>query len=224
MLIEQIEALCEIRTMSDRYLDWIREGLKKPGKTQSGLARALGIAHPQITQLMKGDRRLKVDEVPKIAEYLEEPEPPMMVPIRGLAGAGPEGSVLFAHGDDNFGEAAAPPGASLEAAALQVAGSSMRGMADDGWLIFYDTVQAPEPRLFGSPCVCWLADERVLVKYLFPGSGPGLFNLESTNAPTLRDVPVLQVALVTNIVPRLPAQRFMRANPDHPVEDVKIEA
>lgn len=57
--------------MTKQYLDWIRENLKKTGKTQSGLAAHLGIAHPQITQLLKGNRKLKVDELPRIAEYLE---------------------------------------------------------------------------------------------------------------------------------------------------------
>jgi transcriptional regulator with XRE-family HTH domain len=52
------------------YLDWIREGLKQPGKTQTGLASHLGIAHPQITQLLKERRNLKVSEIPRIAEYL----------------------------------------------------------------------------------------------------------------------------------------------------------
>lgn len=53
------------------FLDWIRTGLSQAGKTQSGLARHLNIAHPQITQLLNGRRLLKVDEIPKIAAYLE---------------------------------------------------------------------------------------------------------------------------------------------------------
>ena len=55
---------------ADRYIEWIRSGLKSTGKTQLGLAAHLNLAHPQITQLLKGKRRLKVDEVPRIAEYL----------------------------------------------------------------------------------------------------------------------------------------------------------
>jgi SOS-response transcriptional repressor LexA len=55
---------------ADRYIEWIRSGLKSTGKTQLGLASHLNLAHPQITQLLKGKRRLKVDEVPRIAEYL----------------------------------------------------------------------------------------------------------------------------------------------------------
>ncbi|KAA0684553.1 helix-turn-helix domain-containing protein [Neorhizobium sp. P12A] len=60
---------------TNQYLDWIRDGLAQPGKTQSGLARHLGIAHPQITQLLKGNRNLKVHEIPKIAEYLDRAPP-----------------------------------------------------------------------------------------------------------------------------------------------------
>lgn len=69
--------MCDFRPMNDRFIDWIREGLKRPGKTQVGIANALGIAHPQITQMLKGKRRIKVDEISKIATYLELPAPPM---------------------------------------------------------------------------------------------------------------------------------------------------
>lgn len=55
---------------TEKYLQWIEEGLRKTGKTRSGLAAHLGVAHPQITRLLNGDRALKVDELPKIAEYL----------------------------------------------------------------------------------------------------------------------------------------------------------
>lgn len=59
-----------------RYVEWIRANLdRSKGKTQIGLARHLGLAHTQITMLMQGRRRLKVDEIPKIADYLGV-EPP----------------------------------------------------------------------------------------------------------------------------------------------------
>jgi transcriptional regulator with XRE-family HTH domain len=79
LLNASFSAPCENCTMNDApfdmYLEWIREALKQPGKTQVGLAAHLGIAHPQITQLLKGKRKLKVNEIPKIAAYLEV-EPP----------------------------------------------------------------------------------------------------------------------------------------------------
>lgn len=55
---------------SDIFREWIRNGLKQAGKTQMGLAEHLGLAHPQITHMLNGKRQLKVDEVPRIAEFL----------------------------------------------------------------------------------------------------------------------------------------------------------
>lgn len=65
-------------------LSWIVKGLEKPGKTRRGIAKALGGIDPsQVTRLLKGERRLLAEEVPKIAAYLEEtpPEGLMVAPI-----------------------------------------------------------------------------------------------------------------------------------------------
>lgn len=118
------------------------------------------------------------------------PEDQRVVPIRGLAGAGPDGSVLFATGDGNFGEVSAPIDAPLSTEALEVRGDSMYGVANDGWIIFYEDKEVPQEHHMGELCVCWLEDDRVLVKIPLPGSQAGLFHLESANAPTMRDVPV----------------------------------
>lgn len=57
---------------------WIANGLSKPGKTQKGLADALGISAPAVSNMLRGKRRVRVDEVPKIAAYLGV-EPPVNV-------------------------------------------------------------------------------------------------------------------------------------------------
>lgn len=145
----------------------------------------------------------------------------MSVPIVGKAGAGPDGSVLFAHSDGEFGEAEPPPQATAETTALEVEGVSMRGVADDGSLIFYDGREEPNETHVGELCVCWLEDERVLIKYPYPGSAPGLWNLESTTAPTLRDVPVRVMAHVTGIVPRRAARALIKRRLDiKPIDTV----
>ena len=85
-----------IDTATDMYLDWIRAGLKNPEKTQVGLAAHLGIAHPQITQLLKGKRKLKVHEIPRIAEYLETqpPQSSEITPVQsGMVAAAVVGTV-----------------------------------------------------------------------------------------------------------------------------------
>lgn len=61
---------------SKKFHEWIFSRVRKTGpKTQAGLASALGVAHPQISALKRGDRDLKVREVPTIANYLEAQPP-----------------------------------------------------------------------------------------------------------------------------------------------------
>ena len=43
----------------------------RPRKTRAGLARVLGVEPPQITMMVKGERRIQTKEVQKIASYLE---------------------------------------------------------------------------------------------------------------------------------------------------------
>lgn len=145
------------------------------------------------------------------------------VPIVGLAGAGPDGSVMFAEGDGNFGEVIAPPGAGATTEALEVRGTSMHGLANDGWMIFYDEKTSPNRDHMGEPCVCWLEDGRVLVKTPLQGSAPGLFNLHSTNAPPIIDAPVRAMALVTDIKTRKAVQRYIRRNPDVSFDDIPAQ-
>jgi SOS-response transcriptional repressor LexA len=56
-------------------LQWIIDGLRKPGKTRSGLAKALRRAPSAVTSLLAGGRELKAREVAVIAEYLEVDPP-----------------------------------------------------------------------------------------------------------------------------------------------------
>jgi SOS-response transcriptional repressor LexA len=77
-------------------IDWIKEGLKKEGKSKIGLAAAIGRSPSAVTELLKGKRKLQVDEITKIARYLDETPPPfggvepertviVQVPVRGEA-------------------------------------------------------------------------------------------------------------------------------------------
>lgn len=49
---------------------WINEGLKKSGKTQRDLARALGIDPASVNRILKGARKLRVDEMEPAARFL----------------------------------------------------------------------------------------------------------------------------------------------------------
>lgn len=146
-----------------------------------------------------------------------------MLKIVGKAGAGPDGTVSFATGDGNLGEIPVPEGVSPHASVLEIQGTSMRGIAEDGWLIIYEEKEFPNEDHMGEPCVCFLNDDRVLVKVPHPGSSRGLFHLESMNAPTMYDVPVLHFALIVDIKPRRAAQKYMKRNPSKEIQDVTLD-
>lgn len=61
-------------------LEWIRTGLRKPGKTQRGLAAALGVDASAVSRLLSGARQLKAAEIAIIARYLEIVPPAVLTP------------------------------------------------------------------------------------------------------------------------------------------------
>lgn len=78
------------------HLKWLTDGLARPGKTQRGLAKALGIDPAGVNRLMKGERQLKAQEIEKARRYFGQEQPPedeleptVKVPQRDVrAGAG----------------------------------------------------------------------------------------------------------------------------------------
>lgn len=112
----------KIQPMEKREVEWIVRGLSKPGKSKSGLARAIGRSPSAITDLLSGSRQLKASEIPTIAAYLEvapseallpndaPPTPPAnatirgpidlsatreRIPVYGQAIGGPDGRFVF---------------------------------------------------------------------------------------------------------------------------------
>jgi len=134
-----------------------------------------------------------------------------MVPVIGHVGANPEGVVLFAHGQDPAELAPIPPGGSDRARALRVVGHSMRGLADDGALIYFeDQRTAPTPDMLGQVVVVEVDSDEVLVKRLLRGSRPGLYDLESVAGPMRRDARLRWAAHITAIIPPIQARRIIR--------------
>ena len=109
---------CEIRTRTElphlhnahMDIEWIRRGLKKPGKTQRGLAVALGVDPSAVNRLLRGDRQLKAAEIEKAQIYLDEasglkvPKLPERlssggtddrIRVLGMAECGPDGWALW---------------------------------------------------------------------------------------------------------------------------------
>jgi transcriptional regulator with XRE-family HTH domain len=133
------------------------------------------------------------------------------VPVIGRVGANPEGAVLFATGQDPAELAPIPPGGTEQARALKVVGHSMRGVADDGALIYFeDQRTAPTPDMLGQVVVVETDADEVLVKRLLRGSRPGLYDLESVAGPTRHDARLRWAAHITAIIPPFQARRIIR--------------
>jgi phage repressor protein C with HTH and peptisase S24 domain len=134
-----------------------------------------------------------------------------LVPVIGHVGANPDGKVLFALGQDPAELTPVPPGGTDQARALRVVGHSMRGLADDGALIYFeDQRTAPTPDMLGQVVVVETDTDEVLVKRLLRGSRGGLYDLESIAGPMRRDARLRWAAHITAIIPPFQARRIIR--------------
>jgi SOS-response transcriptional repressor LexA len=138
------------------------------------------------------------------------PGQPRPAPIIGRVGADPGGEVLLAGGQAPPEFAPLPPGGTERAVALRVTGHSMRGLADDGALIYFEDQRTPpSPDMLGQVVVVELDTGEVLVKRLLRGGAPGRFDLESVAGPTRRDARLRWAAHITAIVPPWQARRIL---------------
>lgn len=134
-----------------------------------------------------------------------------MAPIIGRVGADPEGVVLLAMGQDSGDLAPIPPGGSHKAVALRVVGHSMRGIVDDGGLIYFEDQRTPPtPDMLGHVVVVETDTDEVLVKRLLRGSKARRYDLESVAGPTRHDCKIRWAAHITAIIPPYQARRIIR--------------
>ncbi|TGR71381.1 XRE family transcriptional regulator [bacterium M00.F.Ca.ET.194.01.1.1] len=194
---KRIEILIEKHDLNAKKLS-IQAGL---GETfvRDMLARE---GTPTLTNLNKIADRLGVT-----VSYLIGEEG-ASVPIVGKVGADSSGEILFGDSPGVLGETLIPQGAQPDSVAVEVAGHSM-GWWSDGSLIYYsDRKTAPTEDMLGDIVVVGLKDGRALVKRLLRGSRRGLFDLESINGPTIRDVEVEWAADIEAIVPARQAAKI----------------
>ena len=184
----------------------LRELRIKAGLSQDELARRMGTTRSQIVKLERGERRLTDKWIERAAQALGVPMAWIIeaatVPLVGLVGAGAQ--LVFHHETHGpFDEVEAPPSSSPGMVAVEVKGDSMRGLADDGWVLFYEDRREPvTDDQLGDLCVVVLPDGRMMVKKLQRGQAPGLFHLYSSNSDPIFDQPVAWAAKVVWIKPR----------------------
>lgn len=140
---------------------------------------------------------------------------PATVRIIGRVGADPSGEVVMTTAHDRWDLAPIAPGGSADDNAVEVAGHSMPWLARDGSLIYFQAQRTPPTAdMLGYPVVVETEDGRILVKRLLRGSSKGLFDLESENGQTIRDVRVAWAAEITAIIPPRQARRIIIRDSD----------
>jgi len=199
------------------YRSSMATGLKslrlRRGWTIEKAADAFGRSRDGYNKIERGERRLSSNVIERACQiYDVSPTevlggaPSVGVRLIGSIGAGSE--VHYFEDKDNSKESAneevdRPPESNLLTAALMVKGDIMYPIADDGDIIYYDDIRTfPTEDMIGRMCVVALADNRILVRRLYQGRAPNLFNLTSANAPPMQDVELLWAAKVRWIKPR----------------------
>lgn len=181
----------------------------KSDGNQTKAAKRLGTTQPTISRWLTSKQepeKMHSDKILATARELGIINAPLdgnSVPIVGYVQAGGE-AILHSEGQGPFGEAGMPPrGASQYTVAVVVRGDSMPGVAQDGWLLYYDTRrEPPTDDLLGRLCVIGLPDGRIVVKRLVRGSKGDLYHLISTGGDLLMDQRVDWAARVSWIEPQ----------------------
>lgn len=128
--------------------EWLKAELAKPGRSQSALARHLGVVPEIVNRIVHGRRQVKANEADQIREYLSstekgtpatfarivsKPSPTALLPVRGTVEAGSWREALLSAFDYEPETLIAPRSVVDSGAfALRVAGPSMDLLYPDG--------------------------------------------------------------------------------------------
>lgn len=188
----------------------LRELRKALGLTLNDVAGAAGTSNQQLGMLERGERRLTVEWMQKLAPVLGvEPKDLLPdagqsrpIPVVGYVGAGAQ---IFSIDDHEKGggleEVEAPiPGLPQSTVAVQVRGRSMEPAFYPGDLIFYDRQDSGDlTHLSGKECIVRLNDGRTFIKIMrrLPDGG---WYLHSNNDDPILGIGIAWAAKVKLIV------------------------
>ena len=144
-------------------MDIIREilaALEKPGKSRSELARRLGKHPNSITNMLKGKRRVRLNELPIIREYLELDN---TSPVVGYVPDDSSDAVVLVPPDD-IDTIVSPTNTATAMAALQIMGDTL-GAGLSGSYVYYDPFdKEATPHKMGALCIVELPDGKMFLK------------------------------------------------------------
>lgn len=185
----------------------LRELRNLAGMSQDDLAVVLGVTRPQVSKYEKGTDEMRDYVIERAADHFGVTPTYIrygnadsrMARVVGRVGAGGHVEAIeqppYRHVE--------VPASWPDAIALEIVGTSCWPMYENG----DDIVVRGERRLvidevLGRMCVVETADGLGMVKRVRRGATPGLFTLESPNAPSIEDVPLASARPVRLHIPR----------------------
>jgi transcriptional regulator with XRE-family HTH domain len=188
----------------------IREFREQAEVSQEQLAEAVGISVSQVSRIERDEREPRLDEIIKISHRLGVPvavligedEEPAPVPVVGRIGAG--GSIDTSTEQFDLAhplfEIEPPFALPADALALEIHGESMWPRYDHGDVVIVSMHGSDVSGVIGFEAAVATDEGKRYLKRVIEGSRRGLFNLESHNAPVMRDVRVTWVSEVITVV------------------------
>jgi transcriptional regulator with XRE-family HTH domain len=163
------------------------------GVRQEELADIIGVSRPQYSKYESGSHEPPEYVIARIADhYAVSPSflrygasDSRVIPVTGLVGAGAQIEAREIHSD----RVVEIPASWTDATAYEVHGLSCWPIYDEHDVIVIRGEQRfNEQECLGRMCIVETVDGIGMVKRLRRGSAPGLYTLESPNAPAIEDV------------------------------------
>lgn len=183
--------------------DLVRQALKVSGLNQAQFAKEMGVSQGTVSRWLSGKANPEVAHWVAVKSFLasrgEKAGDEGHIPSVPLIGAVGAGAVILPLDNGDSPLEYVEPALKVPAGTVcvLVKGDSMYPRYFDGEIIYYRSEPHNPGSVLGRECVVKLADGRMLIKILRKGSAPGLFTLQSWNAPPIEDVVVDYVAPIT---------------------------
>lgn len=172
---------------------WFRDRLRGIELSQRGLAKLLDVDAAAVSYMLRGQRKMTLQEANRIAQILGVPASEVMrqagikvddnvkrIPIAGICDAAGHITLLAAKTHERI---IAPADVPADSYAVQVRSP---GHTKDGWLFFVAANQNEPREQIDSMCLCALADGTQVLAYVRRGYRKDAFNLTlSTDAGKL---------------------------------------
>jgi transcriptional regulator with XRE-family HTH domain len=192
------------------FPDLIRTILKRQEWTQGRLAEELSASQASVSRYLSGAQKPEFETGTAIIQLAKRlgilfdesvaPQGTMVASITGIVGLG-EVIEWIGDSDMSLGEVELPFPVKQGCVALEARGDSQFPRVKNGEILIVYFNGRTAADMIGEEAVVRLRDGTYLMKTIRRGYEPGLFNLESHNAPTRENVEIDQVASVVAIIP-----------------------